>query len=103
MAGGVRRQAARLDAAQGPVGLREHDTARGGPGREARVGRRGQARGRPHGHPHRRLPALHPEHLRRHPLHSADLGRRHGRRHTGLPHRIHLLLRREYYTSSCCQ
>lgn len=67
--------------------LLEHDPD----GRSRRPRRQARA-ARAHGHAHRRLPALHSEHLRSHPLHPSHLGGGHCWRYTRIPDCACLLL-----------
>lgn len=88
LAGGTRGPAAGGDVPQFPGGLLQHDPdgVCGGPGR-SQTGAPG-----PHGHAHRRVPAVHPEHLRRDSLHPSHVGRGHRRRYTGIPDCVGVLL-----------
>lgn len=68
--------------------LLEHDTT----SVECRCRRTSNGRRCPYGHTNRRLPTLHPKHIRCHSIHPFNVGCRHSWCHSGISHRVVLLL-----------
>lgn len=90
LAGGDGGPAAGVDDDQLAGQLQRHHPLGRGRGRQEAEAR-GQA-----GHSAGRVPPVHPEHLRRHPLHPYAVDRGHRRGRPGLHHRVHVLLYSEF-------